>query len=79
MLKKDYKSSAKVVDGKLILSFPNAVNPVVWQMESQEAKASALEVNDNEKSGYDLVLKTLKGERVQVASFAEKELSLIHI
>ena len=76
MLKHNYKSSAKVVDGKLVLSFPNAINPVVWQMDSQDVKASALEVNDNKKSGYDLMLKTLKGESVHVASFEKKDEAL---
>jgi len=73
MSKSNYKSNAKVVDGKLILSFPNALNPVVWQMDLHDAKASALEVNENKDVGYDLVLKTLKGETVHVASFEDKQ------
>ena len=40
----NYQSSARVVDGKLILSFPHALTPVVWQMDLSQTKASALEV-----------------------------------
>lgn len=64
-------SSARVVDGKLILSYPEALTPVVWQMDLSDAKASALEVRETPK-GITLVLKTLKGETVEIAPFATK-------
>ena len=73
MLNKNYKNSAQVVDGKLILTFPGAVTPVVWQMDLVDVKASSIEVNDNKVAGFDLVLKTPKGESVHVASFEKKE------
>ena len=50
-------ASANVVDGKLILSLPEAENPVVWQMDLSSAKASALEVKkDEEKDTYNTVV-----------------------
>jgi hypothetical protein len=64
-------SSARVVDGKLILTYPEAVTPVVWQMDLAQAKASALEVRESPK-GVSLVLKTAKGETVEIAPFATK-------
>lgn len=65
-------SSARVVDGKLILSFPEALNPIVWQMDLAQAKASALEVRESPK-GFSLILKTAKGESAEIAPFAAKE------
>lgn len=69
------KSSANVVDGKLILSFPGAVTPVVWQMDLNEAKASALEIIEDDGS-VSLVLKTPRGETVNVASFESRKTAL---
>ena len=67
-------SSATVVDGKLILSFPEALNPIVWQMDLNEANSSALEVLGNGKGGeYKLTLKTRKGESVDIAPFENRE------
>lgn len=72
--KKQTHTSAKVVDGKLILSLPDALTPVVWQMDLAHAKASALEVLHNEAmSAYTLTLKTPKGETIEVAAFDERE------
>ncbi len=69
--------SASVVDGKLILSFLDAQTPVLWQMDLAHAKASALEVLEADKEeAYTLMLKTQKGEKVQVASFDTREHAL---
>ena len=73
-LKKMHKNnaSASVVDGKLILSFPHAQTPVIWQMDLAEAKASALEVLKAEKgTDFTLTLKTQKGEKVKIDLFFE--------
>ena len=68
------QASASVVDGKLILSFPHAQTPVLWQMDLAQAKSSALEVLKLGKGEtYSLTLKTQKGEQVQVASFDNRE------
>lgn len=66
-------SSASVVDGKLILSLPDAATPVVWQMDLEQARSSALEVREDTKTGkFMLALKTQKGETVNVASYEDK-------
>lgn len=70
-------ASAKVVDGKLILTFPDALTPVVWQMDLAHAKASALEVLEDKKKGektarHTLTLKTPKGESIEVAAFTAR-------
>ena len=73
--KTNKRASAKVVDGKLILSLPDALTPVVWQMDLAHAKASALEVrcNNEAMNAYTLTLKTPKGETIEVAAFDERE------
>ncbi len=64
--------SASVVDGKLILSCPHALTPVVWQMDLSEVKASAMEIRDSGDKGFVLALKTLRGETVDIASFKDR-------
>ncbi len=66
-------NSASVVDGKLILSFPEAQTPVIWQMDLMNAKSSALEVQEKDKELCALVLKTHKGETVEIAIFKERK------
>lgn len=66
-------ASARVVDGKLILSYPDAITPIVWQMDLSTARASALEVRENEKGNFILILKTMKGENADIAPFETKE------
>lgn len=69
-----YESSAKVVDGNLILSLPNAINPIVWRMELGNVKASALEVRTNTTDGtHVLTLKTPKGDVHDIAPFAQRD------
>ena len=73
VITKKYRTSARVVDGKLILSLPGAVTPVVWQMDLGEAKASAMEVReDKDDKHYILTLKTPRGEALNIAPFAER-------
>lgn len=70
----NYKSSAKVVDGNLIISLPDALNPVVWRMELGSVKASALEVRTNAADGtFVLSLKTPKGDVHDIAPFQTRE------
>ena len=69
-----YESSAKVVDGNLIISLPDAMTPVVWRMELGSVKASALEVRTNASDGtFVLSLKTPKGDVHDVAPFDSRE------
>ena len=44
------QSIANVVDGKLILSLPEAATPVIWQMDLEQAQSCALEVKEDKKS-----------------------------
>lgn len=70
----EFESSAKVVDGNLILSLPDAINPVVWRMELGSVKASALEVRPAAADGsHMLCLKTPKGEMHEIAPFQSRE------
>jgi len=71
----EYESSAKVVDGNLILSLPDAINPIVWRMELGSVKASALEVRTQENK-FTLLLKTPKGETHDIAPFETRELAV---
>lgn len=66
----NYSSSAKIVDGSLILSLPDALTPVVWRMDLGQAKASALEVREREDGTFILVLKTPRGDINDIAPFA---------
>lgn len=73
----DYQSSAKVVDGNLILSLPDAINPVVWRMELGSVKASALEIKPSaDGATFSLSLKTPKGEVYDIAPYASRDLAL---
>ncbi len=67
-------NSANVVDGKLILSFPMAVNPVIWQMDLNKAKSCALEVQeDKKKKQFLLQLKSNSQEAENIAAFEDKQ------
>lgn len=68
------KNTANVVEGKLILSLPTAISPVVWQMDLDQTKASALEVIHNtEANTYSLNLKTTSTKVNTIATFDDKE------
>ena len=70
-------ASAKVVDGKLILSFPEAATPVVWNMDVAKAKASAMELLKKGEDGeHTLTLKSAAGEVIEVATFPNKDAAL---
>lgn len=64
----NYTSSARVVDGTLIISLPQAITPIVWRMELGHVRASALEVRQQENA-YMLTLKTPKGDVSDIAPF----------
>lgn len=72
-LKQQTNASARIVDGTLVLSLPDAIAPVVWQMDLGQAKSSALEVQHDEGSStFALSLKTPRGEAVEVAKFTDR-------
>lgn len=65
----NYSSSARVVDGTLIISLPQALTPVVWRMELGHVRSSALEVRQQENGVFMLVLKTPRGDVNDIAPF----------
>lgn len=71
-----YSSSARVVDGTLILSLPDAVSPVVWRMDLGFVRASAMEVRKEEDGTFMLVLKTPKKDVNEIAPFTTKAKAL---
>lgn len=72
-----YESSAKVVDGNLIISLPDALNPIVWRMELGSVKASALEIRPHANDGtFILSLKTAKGDVHEIAPFTSREIAV---
>ena len=68
----DFSPSARVVDGTLVLSLPDATTPVVWRLDLSQTKASALEVRGLENGAYALVLRTPKGEVHEIAPYEVK-------
>lgn len=68
--------SAKVVDGILVLSLPDAVSPVVWRMELGDARTSALEIRDREDGSCVLTVKTPRQDAWDVAAYATKDKAL---
>lgn len=72
ILNKKQKNRANVVDGKLILSLPDAINPVVWQMDLNETKSAALEVEAG-KENHALKLKGTGSKSTTIANFVTKE------
>ena len=67
-----FSASAKVVDGTLILSLPDAIAPVVWRMELGHVRASAIEVRAQDDGTFMLTLKTPKGDVNDIAPYATR-------
>jgi len=64
--------SADIVDGKLVLSLPNAITPVVWQMDINRASSSAIEVIEKKnKGGFTLNFKT-NDSNTEIATFENR-------
>jgi hypothetical protein len=77
-----FAPGAAVRGDTLVLTLPDAVNPVVWQFDLSSVKASALEVNAV-GDGFALRLKTPRGEVHDIAAYAVRDqaihiLSLVH-
>ena len=65
--------SAKILDGILVLTLPDALRPIVWQMELGQTKSSAMEVREQEGGTYLLVLKTPRQDVVEIAPYDSRE------
>ncbi len=67
-------SNVKIVDGKLILSLPEAQTPVVWQMDLNKAQSASFTVIENKKeNNFTLVFKSDDGSTDEIAPFDEKQ------
>ena len=74
--KNTYTSTAKVIDGILVLSLPDAILPVVWQMELGQSKSSALEIRNTENGEFVLTLKTPRQDILEIATYANRDLAI---
>lgn len=72
----NYSASANVVDGTLIISLPDAINPVVWRLDLGQARASAMEVRGQDNGTFMLVLKTPRNDVNDIAGFSSKAAAL---
>lgn len=72
-LKKEKNARASVVDGKLILSFPEAITPIVWQMDLADAKSSSFEVTQEEGTFALVTKKQGAAKKDVIAPFHNKE------
>ncbi|PZP57389.1 MAG: hypothetical protein DI586_00425 [Micavibrio aeruginosavorus] len=68
-----FTSTAKIIDGTLVLTLPDAVRPVVWQMQLGQTKSSALEVREETNGNWMLMLKTPRADVMEIAPFPSKE------
>jgi hypothetical protein len=67
-------SSAHVAGGKLVLSLPGALSPVVWQMDLEKSAMSALEVTEGERGqGWSLMLKVPDEKAQAIAVFETRD------
>ncbi len=74
---KQLSSSAEVVEKHLILSLPNAIDPVVWRMALTKIGTASFEVKPVKgKENYKLVLKPKKGAAELIAPFETKDEAL---
>lgn len=71
-----FVSTAKVIDGILILTLPDAVTPVVWQMELGQSKSSALEIRTAEDNAFHLVLKTPRQDVLEIATYNNRDFAI---
>lgn len=75
--KKQTTSSAEVIDKHLILSLPNAIDPVVWRMALDKIGTASFEVKQAKNSdACKLMLKPKKGTVETIASFNKKDETL---
>lgn len=73
--KNNFESTAQVVDGNLILTLPDAINPIIWRMELGNVRASAIEIRANDNQ-HILTLKTPRGDIHDIAPFENRDRAL---
>lgn len=67
-----HASTAKVVDGSLVLSLPDAVTPVVMRLSLEEAKSAAFTVLEK-KDQHVLTVQLSEKDSREIAPYDEKE------
>ena len=71
------QNKVSIVGGKLILSLPEAETPVVWQMNLDNAQASAFTISeDKKKKIFTLLSKTQDGNENDIADFKQKDAAI---
>lgn len=64
-------TQVKIVDDSLVLSFPDALEPVVWRMQLSHAKQAGFEIRENDGK-FQLIRKD--GQDVEtIAGFQDRE------
>lgn len=67
-------SSAEVIDNHLVLSFPEAIEPIVWRMSLDKIGSASFEVKqDSNSEQTKLILKPKKGTTEIIACFSTKK------
>lgn len=72
-------ASAKVVDGKLILSFPESHPPTLWQMDFSAASLSSLRIESQNDTSSALILSAPKSDPITLATFPDHATALSHL
>lgn len=68
------QNKVSISGGKLILSLPEAESPVVWQMDLNEAQASAFTISEDKKKKIFSLVSKGKGEVEElIAGFKNKD------
>lgn len=67
-----YKSKAIIAGDKLILSFPDAVTPVMWHMEFKSLSQSAIELEVGKDGVFSLVSKQGSKAKQIIAKFESR-------
>jgi len=71
--KNNNQTTANVIDNHLILSIPNAKNPVLWRMELKKTGAASFEVKEDKSGSYLLIIKPTKTTSETIAPFDHKQ------
>lgn len=72
--KQKLDANVTIVDGKIILSLPNAYSPVVWQMDLEKAQSAAFTVKQDSKTKrHVLILKSDDSAKEEIAEFEDKD------
>ncbi len=66
-------SSVTIVDGKLILSLPDAKMPVVWQTDFTQAQSSVFTIQEDKKKTFTLISKNSENVVIEIATFDKKQ------